>query len=201
MLLSFHPSGALLLDHWGAGTVAERGDDYLPRPPRNRPSHAAFLDGVPQAFPVYGDPSFKEPCLSAVYADGTRIVRLTVRNDQIEGKAETSGLRVSREAGEGAGGWGPQLTLTFEDPVYHLVVSHRFEVFPDHDVIRRTTLLENAGDAPVLVERALSGGIGLPPGQYDAWTLHGQWGGEYQLQARRLGPGKFTTESRRGFTS
>src|SRR5690349_9657199 len=80
MLLSIGPSGALLLDHWGGGGLSlapddsPRGDDFSPRPPRNRPSHAAFLDGVPLAFPVYGDPSFKEPCLAVVYADGTRIV-------------------------------------------------------------------------------------------------------------------------------
>src|SRR4051794_710492 len=183
MLLSLHPSGALLMDHWGGGgdlDAAARGADYLPRPPRNRPSHGAFLDGVPLAFPVQGDPAFKEPCLAVVYADGTRLVRLALRDDQID---------------------GPALTLTFEDPVYHLVVVHTFEVFAEHDVVRRTTRLENASDAPIRVEQALSGGIGLPPDAYEAWTLHGQWGGEYHLHSRRLGPGKFVTESRRGFTS
>jgi alpha-galactosidase len=184
MVLSLTDGGALLLDHWGAWGESERGDDYLPRPPRNRPSHRAFLDGVPQAFTTYGEPSFKEPCLAVVFEDGTRIVRLAVRDDEI---AEIDGR--------------PTLELTFEDPVYRLSVALRFEVFAEHDLIRRTVRLRNGGPAPVRVERALSGALGLPPGQYEAWTLHGQWGAEYHLTSRQLGPGKLVTESRRGFTS
>ena len=184
MLLSLREDGALILDHWGAGGASERGDDYLPRPPQNRPSHRAFLDGVPLAFPVHGDPSFKEPCLAVMFADGTRTVRLALRDDEI----------VERDG-------HPTLTLTFEDPVQQLVVSLRFEVFVEHDVVRRSVRLENAGAAPVRVERVLSGAIGLPPDRYEAWTLHGQWGAEYHLTSRPLAPGKFVTESRRGFTS
>ena len=56
--------GALLLDHWGADGGSDRGDDYLSSLPRNRSSQQSFLDGVPQAFPIYGEPSFKEPCLA-----------------------------------------------------------------------------------------------------------------------------------------
>src|SRR3712207_4669746 len=83
MLVSVGDRGALLLDHWGAGGRSEQGDDFLPRPPRNRPSHRAFLDGVPLAYPFYGDPAFKEPCLAVVYADGTRVVQLAFRADDI----------------------------------------------------------------------------------------------------------------------
>ena len=44
MLLSLSSGGALLLDHWGADGESDRGDDFLPRPPRNRPSHRSFFD-------------------------------------------------------------------------------------------------------------------------------------------------------------
>jgi alpha-galactosidase len=182
LLLSLSPSGALLIDHWGARGESDQGDDYLPRPPRNRPSHRAFLDGVPLAFPVHGDPSFKEPCLAVVFADGTRTVRLALRGDQIDERDR-------------------RLTLTFEDPVQRLLVVLGFEVFPEHDLIRRSVRLENAGEAPVRVERVLTGAVSLPPDRYVAWTLHGQWGAEFRLTSRELGPGKLTTESRRGFTS
>ena len=59
MLVSLQPDGALLLDHWGAVGDASRGDDYLPEPPTNRPSQRHFLDGVPLAYTVYGQPSLK----------------------------------------------------------------------------------------------------------------------------------------------
>src|SRR5207248_1380993 len=74
-------------------------------------------------------------------------------------------------------------------------------LYPEHDLIERSVRLENRGEQPVRVERVLSAALGLPPGEYEAWTLHGQWGGEYGLERRALGPGKLTTESRRGFTS
>jgi alpha-galactosidase len=180
----------LLLDHWGADGASDQGDDYLPSLPRNRSTHRQFLDGVPQVFPVYGDPSFKEPCLAVVFEDGMRIVRLALTADEIAEPAEPA--EPDRR---------PTLTLTFEDPVYRLRVTLGFELFEQHDVIRRTVRLENAGQSAVRVERILSGSIGLPPGAYDAWTLHGQWGAEYRLTSRALGPGKLVMESRRGFTS
>src|SRR4051812_40551649 len=89
--------GALLLDHWGADGGSDLGDDYLSQLPRNRSSQQGFLDGVPQVFPIYGDPSFKEPCLGVVFEDGTRIVRLALKADDI---SEPDGR--------------PTLTLTFE---------------------------------------------------------------------------------------
>jgi alpha-galactosidase len=184
MLLSLSSGGFLLLDHWGANGRAAKAVEYLPKTPTNRPAHRHFLDGVPLAYPVYGDPSFKEPCLCVVYDDGTRIARLEFQDDRID----SSNGR-------------PTLELSFQDPVYDLVVVQRFVVFAEHDLLVRSARLENLGERPVLVERALSAGLGLPPGQYEAWTLHGMWGREYQLERRSLGPGKFTTESRRGFTS
>jgi alpha-galactosidase len=183
MLLSIAPGGALLLDHWGANGGSPRAGDYLPRMPPNRPSQRHFLDGVPQAYPVYGEPAFKEPCLCVVYDDGTRIARLDFREDRV----------VESER--------PTLELFFVDPVYQLVVVHRLVVYAEHDLIVRAVRLENRGERPVRLERALSAGLGLPPGQYVAWTLHGMWGREYGLERRALRPGKFVTESRRGFTS
>src|SRR5436309_5577833 len=91
MLVSAAPNGALILDHWGAIGGAADGEAYLPQSPTNRPSHRHFLDGVPQAFTVYGEPAFKEPCLCAVYADGTRSVRLAFQADRLGDAASIDG--------------------------------------------------------------------------------------------------------------
>ena len=183
IVLSLNPDDVLLLDHWGGRGGAARRDDYLPQAVGNRQSLRSFLDGVPLAYPVYGDPSFKEPCLCAVYEDGTRAVRLGFREERV---VEADGQ--------------PALELDFVDAGYGLVVTHRFVVYPEHDVVARGVRLENVSDRPILIERALSAGLALPPARYDAWTLHGQWGREFQLQRRSLLPGKFVTESRSGIT-
>lgn len=184
MLVSVTGGGALLLDHWGGKGQALDGDAYLPRPPKNRPSRREFLDGVPLAYAVHGEPSFKEPCLYVAYPDGSRGTRLALRDDRIDEAARSA-----------------DLTLVFADELTDLLVEHRFTVHVDHDVIVRGTTVTNAGERPVRLEQAASAAVSLPPGSYDAWTLHGQWGGEFQLERRRLQTGKFVTESRQGYTS
>ena len=69
------------------------------------------------------------------------------------------------------------------------------------DVVARSVRVRNTGSEPLILERVLSGAVPLPPGEYDAWTLHGQWGREFGLRSRQLLPGKFATESRRGTSS
>ena len=180
MLLSVGGGGALVLDHWGGDGGALGGDGYLPHTPWNRPSQAHFLDGVPLAYSVYGDPAFKEPGLVVVRPDGSAVARLAFVEDRLEGDA---------------------LRLVFEDAVSGLVVEHTFVVHPGHGVVVRDVRVENRGAEPLRVERIASAVLGLPPGRYEAWTLNGRWGDEYQLTRRELAPGKVVVDSRRGFTS
>ncbi|MDQ3403640.1 MAG: alpha-galactosidase [Actinomycetota bacterium] len=180
MLLSVTDGGALLLDHWGGDGGGLDGDSYLPRTPSNRPSQAQFLDGVPLAYSAYGDPAYKEPALVVVRADGSSITRLVWREDRIDSTG---------------------LALVFEDPAAGLVVEHRFAVFAELGIIVRDVRVRNDGSTALRVERMASAVLGLPPEHYEAWTLHGRWGDEYQLTRRDLAAGKLVIESRRGFTS
>src|SRR5207248_6780933 len=136
-----------------------------------------FTDGQPLAYPVHGDASFVEPCLVVAGEDGSRGVRLRFVEDRIV---------------EGV------LLLEFRDDLLGLVLTHRFGVFAEQDVVARSVSVVNEGAKVLTLERILSGALPLPPGEYDAWTLHGQWGREFELHSRPLLPGKFVTDSRRG---
>ena len=208
--LCLGPDGALLLPYWGANGQTDQPGDYLVRAPSEgtpsasdeprdgdlpqgeygatgvatRPAERTFIDGLPQAYPVHGDPAFTEPCLVVAREDGSRGVRLTYVED-----------RVSAEDGQSV------LELVFRDELIGLVVEQRFAVFWELDVVARSVTVRNAGSAPLILERVLSGALPLPPGEYDAWTLHGQWGREFELCNRKLLLGKFVTESRRGTSS
>lgn len=184
MLVSATDGGTLMLDHWGGDGGGIDGDSYLPRTPSNRPSHAHFMDGVPLAYSVHGEPAYKEPGLVVVHPDGSSITRLTWRDDRIE---SIDGI--------------PTLTLVFDDDAAGLVVEHRFAVHAEHGIVVRGTRVQNSGPSALRVEQIASATLGLPPERYEAWTLHGRWGGEYQLTRRELAPGKLVIESRRGFTS
>src|SRR5579864_5995058 len=184
VLLCLGANDALLLPYWGASGQSARAADYLLHPQGNRPSHRAFLDGQPVAYPVYGDALFKEVCLVVTRPDGSRETRLSF----VEDRAKTVDGH-------------PVLDLVFVDDLAGLRVTHRFEVFTEHDIVARSTTIENRGSSTLMLERALSAALPLPPDLYDAYTLHGQWGREFELHRRPLAPGKFFLESRRGMTS
>jgi alpha-galactosidase len=184
VLLSLSSDDVLLLPYWGRDGQTARSADYLPSPQGSRPSQRAFLDGQPVAYPVYGDPLFKEVCLVVARADGSRDTHLSFVQDvvrEIDGQAA--------------------LELVFEDGLVGLRVTHRFHIFAECDVIARSVHVENRGQEVLTLERLLTAALPLPPGEYDAWTLHGQWGREFGLFGRPLEAGKFVLESRRGMSS
>jgi alpha-galactosidase len=191
VLLTRHTALALALDehgflhvvHWGASGRSTRLDDYLPPAARSGQIAAGMLDGRPLAFPVYGDPTYKEPCL-ALSRDGHRESRFEFAEDQV--------LETER---------GPLLELSFRDRLLQSRLILRFRLYAEHDVIGRSASVVNDGEAPLTIERMLSAALPLPPGAYEAWTLHGRWGGEFQLQRRPLAPGKLVVDSRRGLSS
>src|SRR5438132_12394104 len=82
VLLSLGSDETLLLPYWGAQGQTARPTDYLPQQSDNRPSQRAFLDGKPVAYPVYGDPLYKEVCLVAARADGSRETHLSFVDDR-----------------------------------------------------------------------------------------------------------------------
>jgi alpha-galactosidase len=184
VLLCLGANDALLLPYWGPSGQTDRASDYLLHPQGNRPSHRAFLDGQPVAYPVYGDALFKEVCLVVARPDGSRDTRLSFVDDRID---TVDGH--------------PALDLTFEDELVGVRVTHRFHIFAEHDVVVRTATIENHGSQPLILERALTAALPLPPDHYDACTLHGTWGREFQLHRRPLAPGKVVLESRRGSSS
>ncbi|HZU76426.1 MAG TPA: alpha-galactosidase, partial [Dehalococcoidia bacterium] len=175
--------GFLYLIHWGADGGAVDAGAYLPQLPLGA-GQAGSLGGRPLAYPVYGDPVYKEPCLVVARGEGARDVRLTFVADRIE---EVGGR--------------PQLELEFFDPLARLRLFHCFRVFAEHDLIARSVAALNDGAAPLTLERLLSAALPLPPDAYELWSLHGQWAGEFQLQRRPLGPGTLALGSRRGTSS
>jgi alpha-galactosidase len=184
MLLCLGPDDALLLPHWGLRGDSASPAEYLFGKQGNRPSNRAFLDGLPLAYAVYGDPLFKEVCLVAARSDGARESRLCFAEE-----------RTSESQGH------PTLDLVFNDEFTGLSLTHHFRAFSDHDVIARWVSIANRGSGELVLERALTASLPLPPDEYDAWTLHGQWGREHELRRHPLGPGKFVLESRRGLSS
>ncbi len=179
MVLCLGPQDTLYLPHWGAGGGASAAR-YMPSVPPNRPSEAGFFDGQPLAYPAYGMPTFKETCLVVATETGARGARLEFDSDRLEDDS---------------------LELVFRDPLLQLELTLRFRLYAELDVVARSVTVRNHGSRTLLLERVLSAALPLPPDQYDAITLHGQWGREFELLQRPLQPGRFTSGSTRGLSS
>ncbi|HEY0581893.1 MAG TPA: glycoside hydrolase family 36 N-terminal domain-containing protein, partial [Chloroflexota bacterium] len=180
MVLCLGDDDTLYLPHWGAAGGTEIAADYLPHIPLNRPSEATFLDGQPLAYPIYGSPTFKEPCLVVATENGARGSRLAFVEDHLADE---------------------RLELTFRDALLDLRLILHFDVHPPLDVIARSAELINDGQQMLFLERALSAALALPPDEYDVVSLHGQWGREFELQQQPLLPGRLTNGSTRGLSS
>ncbi|MFN8472312.1 MAG: alpha-galactosidase [Anaerolineae bacterium] len=181
MGLSIGPHERLQLDHWGERLV--RAEDY--RALSHTFAAASFgpeLDHTPLAYPVFGDPTFKEPALAVTYHDGVRAADLRFVTANIADDA-------------------PTLELVFEDAVYGLRVIHCFEVHAPFDLISRSVRLENHSSDPLKVNAVASAALAWTGGEYELFYLHGMWGAETHLETVPLRRGKFTLDSRRGHTS
>ncbi len=183
MGLAIGPHGRLQINHWGERLT--RVEDY--RALSRAFAVATFgpeLDHTPLAYPVFGDPTFKEPALQVTYHDGVR--------------AADFGFV---EAVEGGMEEAPALELVFEDAVYGLRLIHRFEVHAPFDLIGRSVRLENHSSEPIKVNAVASAALAWSGGEYELFYLHGMWGAETHLEKTPLKRGRFTLDSRRGNTS
>lgn len=154
------------------------------------------LDALPQEYPQYGTSDFRQPAYQVTLADGTRITELKYASYRIApGKPKLAGLpAVYTEADDEA----TTLYLILEDPYSGLQATLLYTVFTNYNVITRSVLLENKGNAIMTLEQALSASVDFADSDYDALYLSGAWARERHIQRRELGPGAIRLESRRG---
>jgi len=84
----------------------------------------------------------------------------------------------------------PLLRLDLRDVFYPLKVSEYIRVIPELDIFEKWLVVENSGKGEILLEKAYSGSVVLPPGAYDLLQLSGKWGREFYPRRTRLSPGQ-----------
>jgi alpha-galactosidase len=174
-------AGALIHRYWGA---------RLPYPadyPAPHDSHgwASFnnpLQLVPEEYPGYENMKFVEPCLKVTFADGVRDVVLRFQSAEVVDDA--------------------RLHVHLRDTAYPLAVTLVYRVHDEYDLIERSVVATNQGDAPITVERIWSAQWHLPHGDdYRMTYVSGRWLDEFHLRRETLLPGLKVLESRRLTTS
>ncbi|MGN1020543.1 MAG: alpha-galactosidase [Aristaeellaceae bacterium] len=154
------------------------------------------MNHVPQEYPSCGLGDMREGALIVRRADGTASCDLRfVSAEVLEGKYALPGLPAAH--GDNA----RTLRLTLADALLNMTVTLLYAVFDDCDVIARSAVIVNGGDAPLVLERAASLCLDLPDARYDLITLSGDWARERDVIRRRLMPGHQGVSSLRGASS
>lgn len=129
------------------------------------------LDVVFQEFSSCGVGDYRLPSLRVVNADGSRCADLRYLGHEIRtGKYALEGLPAAWDAD----GDAETLEILLQDAVTGLRVRLLYGVFEKKDFIARAVIYENAGSAPLILEKAGSCCLELPFGNWHLLHLPGR---------------------------
>jgi alpha-galactosidase len=170
-------AGLLKHLYWGRkiSCFDELDAGYTPSLSTNDPS----VDLTPEEYPVRGGFRYRENCLEAEFADGTRDLVLKYTGYKNE---------------------GDQLTIILNDPAYNFEILLCYRLIEDLDIIERWTEIKNGGSEPVMLRSAFSAAFNFETDQMNLTNVSGYWGAEQRRFTEKLSPGRKVFESRKGTT-
>lgn len=112
------------------------------------------------------------PALEVIFSDNTRELEL-----------QYTGYEISERDGY------PCIRFDMCDSYYPLKVSEYIRVIPELDIFEKWLVVQNTGSENIIVERAYSGSILLPPNSYDLLHISGDWGREFFPRQTQLTSG------------
>lgn len=170
--------GLLRSVHWG-GRI-DSGEDLVPSAMWDLSTNDLYADIAKEEYPVHGGFRYKEVCLRAVLADGTREVRPVVQS----GSWVAPDHLVIRTGDEQAGLW----------------IDLHYRSVADLDLLERWAVIRNTSNEPIALERIASAQFHLPLD--DMWfsNVSGMWAAELQPFTQVVGPAKLRLDSRKGIS-
>ena len=176
------------------------------------------MDVLPQEFPCYGTGDFRSAAFNVRNQEGVFGADLRYQSHLVrKGKYAIPGLPAvyEKEGGEISG----QETVSEEQALYAgengaytvevaladravgIEVILKYGVLPESDVITRSAVVKNTGDAVVYVNKAFSITLDFLTGEYDLLHFHGRHTMERNLERVPVMHGKQSFGSRRGTSS
>ncbi len=137
-----------------------------------------------EEFPVYGSLRYKEHCLKATFADGTREVVYRYCGYEV---TETDEYE--------------ELIIRLQDTHYDFEMDLHYKVYAEYDLMERNVVVRNQSEAPVQIEKLHSGQFHIPYEDLNFSNVHGHWGAEHQRFVQKVSYGKIVIENRKGISS
>ena len=139
---------------------------------------------TPEEFPVHGGLRYKEHCLKASFADGTRELVYQYTGYDVE-----------------EGDDWEELILHLRDEHYEFFMDLHYKLYPQYDLMERSVVLHNQSDEPIQIQQIHSAQFHIPYENLNFSNVHGHWGAEQQRFTQKVSYGKILFESRRGIST
>lgn len=137
-----------------------------------------------EEFPVYGGLRYKEHCLKATFADGTReTVYQYLDFEIVPGKA------------------CEELILHLKDAYYDFFIDLHYKIYEEEDLMERSVTISNRSSGTIQIEKLHSAQFHIPYEGLNFSNVHGHWGAEQQRFTQKVSYGKIVIENRRGISS
>lgn len=156
------------------------------------------FDVLPQEYSGYGNGDYRINSLEVEHMDGSDAVHLRYESHRMrKGKYSLQGLPCMFGTEDEA----ETLEITLYDRISNLKVHLLYGVFPELDVITRAVRMENQGENPVKIQRAMSMEMDYPNRHMDFIHFYGRHTMERLMERLPLHHGVQSVESKRGMSS
>ncbi len=137
-----------------------------------------------QEYPVYGTGDYRTPALTIRQENGSRISVFTYESHTIQrGKPALEGLPATYTESDDE---AETLEIRLFDKVSSTALILSYTLFEDLPVIARHARICQEGDAPVLIERAMSCSVEFLGSDFEMVQLSGAWARERYVRVRPL---------------
>lgn len=195
----------LLHLYYGARTAGEMGYllSYADRGFSGNPHSAEMdrtysLDALPQEYPSLGTGDFRNFALNIENADGSQCCDPVYVSHKItKGKYNLSGLPAVRARENEA----ETLEILLADPNTNMEIHLLYGVLEKEDIITRSVIVKNAGEASVTIRKAQSACLDFLHGDYDLIKFYGRHAMERNMERVPVSHGSIRLGSRRGTSS
>ncbi|BBF44803.1 alpha-galactosidase [Lachnospiraceae bacterium KM106-2] len=170
-----------------AGNIDEAG---------NRRTYS--LNTLPQEYSTDGIGDFRLSALAIKHQDGSQALDLRYQSYEIKDvKDDIPGLPSAYAGKEKA----QTLEITLQDMVTKVQVILKYSVIGSLDVIMRSTVIRNAGESKITIQKASSLCLDLAYGEWEWVHFHGRHAMERQMERMPIMHGIQESSSKRGTSS
>lgn len=157
------------------------------------------LDTIPQEYQAFGNGDFRIPAYQIKLNNGSRISDIRYKSHKVyKGKPKLEGLPATYVNHDGE---AETLEILMEDKVIGLLVTLKYTLYKDLDVITRSVKFTNQGEESLRLLRALSMSVDFRDNDFEMISLYGAHNNEKNLERRKIVSGIQMVDSCRGASS